>query len=93
MLIITLPVIFPAVVALGFDPIAFGVIIVILGGCAVIMPPIGMLVFAASAMTDIKVADIFRGVLPFYTALLAALVLLLIFPGVATWLPNMMRGG
>lgn len=92
-LILTLPIIFPTVVALGFDPIWFGVILVILVEIGQVTPPIGMSVFALqSVVKDVPMYTIFAGVLPLWLALLAVIILLVIFPQLVLFLPNLLFG-
>jgi tripartite ATP-independent transporter DctM subunit len=89
MVILTVPIIFPVIVALGFDPIWFGVIIVMTVELGLIHPPVGMIVFVIkSVIGDIAFSTIFRGVLPFIVTDLIRLVILIAFPILATWLPS-----
>jgi tripartite ATP-independent transporter DctM subunit len=91
MIILTIPIIFPVIVALGFDPIWFGIIIVMTVELGLIHPPVGMNVFVIkSVIQDVKFATIFRGVLPFIAADLLRLVILIAFPIIALWLPSRM---
>ena len=91
MIILTIPIIFPVIKALGFDPIWFGVIIVMTVELGLIHPPVGMNVFVIkSVVPDVKFSTIFRGVLPFIVTDLIRLVILIAFPLLATWLPARM---
>ncbi len=91
MIILTIPIVFPVIRALGFDPIWFGVIIVMTVELGLIHPPVGMNVFVIkSVVQDVKFATIFRGVLPFIATDLIRLVILIAFPLLATWLPQRM---
>ncbi|MGO8867000.1 MAG: TRAP transporter large permease [Alphaproteobacteria bacterium] len=91
MIILTVPIIFPVIKALGFDPIWFGVIIVMTVELGLIHPPVGMNVFVIkSVVQDVKFSTIFKGVLPFIVTDLLRLVLLIAFPLLATWLPRTM---
>ncbi len=84
MIILTVPIIFPVITALGFDPIWFGVIIVMTVELGLIHPPVGMNVFVIkSVIPEVSFAQIFRGVLPFILTDLLRLALLIIFPAVA----------
>jgi TRAP-type C4-dicarboxylate transport system permease large subunit len=86
-----LPTIFPAITALGFDPIWFGVITVLTMEMGQITPPIGVNVFAiGSVAKDVPMQDIFAGVLPFFLCMIACVVLLVIFPQIALYLPNVL---
>jgi tripartite ATP-independent transporter DctM subunit len=91
MVILTVPIIFPVIVALGFDPIWFGVIVVMTVELGLISPPIGMIVFVIkSVIGEVSFATIFKGVLPFIVTDLIRLVILIAFPVLATWLPTLM---
>jgi len=87
MILLTLPTIFPTVKALGFDPIWFGVITVIMMEMGQITPPVGVNVFAMSSVApDVPMGAIFKGILPFMFCMVLMLALLIFFPGMATWL-------
>jgi tripartite ATP-independent transporter DctM subunit len=88
--ILTIPVIYPLVIALGFDPIWYGVIVVILVEMGLVTPPVGMDAFVLSGAINIPVGNIFRSVLPFLIAMLVCIVLLAAFPQIALWLPGTM---
>ena len=91
MLILTVPIIFPVIVALGFDPIWFGVIIVMTVELGLIHPPVGMNVFVIkSVVKDVSFTTIFKGVLPFILTDIVRLVILIAFPMIALWLPTKM---
>lgn len=89
-IILTIPVIFPLVIALGFDPIWFGVIVVILVEMGLVTPPVGMDAFILSGAVDAPLSTIFRGVVPFIVAMIICIVLLTAFPQIALWLPGTM---
>lgn len=90
MIITTVPVIFPVVMALGYDPIWFGVIITMLVEIAQISPPDGTVMYVLQGMRPKPgpITDVFVGVMPFLLAYLAAVGLLLVFPEIALWLPR-----
>ena len=93
MVILTVPIVFPVVTALGFDPIWFGIIIVMTVELGLIHPPVGMNVFVIkSVIKDVNMSTIFIGVLPFVVTDLIRLVILILFPLLATWLPQRMIG-
>src|ERR1700739_1286476 len=93
MIILTVPIIFPVVTHLGFDPIWFGVIIVMTVELGLIHPPVGMNVFVIkSVVKDVSFATIFKGVIPFVLTDLVRLVILIAFPILALWLPTRMAG-
>jgi C4-dicarboxylate transporter DctM subunit len=88
MIILTVPIIFPVVTQLGFDPIWFGVIIVMTVELGLIHPPVGMNVFVIkSVVQDVTFSAIFRGVLPFIVTDILRLIILIAFPMIALWLP------
>ena len=91
MIILTIPIIFPVIKQLGFDPIWFGVIIVMTVELGLIHPPVGMNMFVIkSVVEDVKISTIFYGVIPFILTDLVRLVLLISFPILATYLPSRM---
>ena len=90
LIVVTIPIFFPIVEKLGFDPIWFGVIIVLTGEMGVITPPVGVNVFVIKGIApDIPLEKIFRGIFPFLLALVLFTILLTIFPQIATFLPNL----
>src|SRR5437868_3988996 len=91
MVILTVPIIFPVIKELGFDPIWFGIIIVMTVELGLIHPPVGMIVFVIkSVIGDIDFSTIFYGVIPFIITDLIRLVILIAFPIIALWLPSHM---
>lgn len=92
LILLTIPIFFPvAVNVLGYDPIWFGVIIVMVVAMGVITPPVGMNVFIIKGvMPDIPTETIFKGIWPFLIALVACIGLLIIFPQLVTFLPNLL---
>ena len=91
MIILTVPVVFPVIVALGFDPIWFGVIIVMTVELGLIHPPVGMNIFVIkSVIEDAKISTIFYGVFPFIITDILRLIILIVFPVIATYLPSKM---
>lgn len=91
MIILTVPIIFPVIKQLGFDPIWFGVIIVMTVELGLIHPPVGMNIFVIkSVIDDVKISTIFYGVLPFIITDILRLILLVVFPIIALWLPSHM---
>jgi TRAP-type C4-dicarboxylate transport system permease large subunit len=76
---------------LGFDPIWFGIIVVMVVELGLITPPIGMNVFIIKGMApDVPLGTIYKGVLPFAVAQILLITLIVIFPAIATWLPSTM---
>src|SRR5437764_9339144 len=91
MVILTVPIVFPVVTALGFDPIWFGVIIVMTVELGLIHPPVGMNVFVIkSVVKDVSFTTIFKGVLPFVATDIVRLLVLIAFPIIALYLPSRM---
>ena len=91
MIILTIPIVFPVIKALGFDPIWFGVIIVMTVELGLIHPPVGMNVFVIkSVIKDVKLSTVFYGVMPFVLTDILRLAILITFPILATWLPSHM---
>ncbi len=92
MILLTVPIIFPVVTQLGFDPIWFGVIIVMVVGLGMIMPPIGMNVFVINSLArDVSLVAIYRGVTPFILSDFLRLFLLVVFPWLSLFLPSQMK--
>jgi len=93
MIITTLPVVFPIVVALGYDPIWFGVILTMLAEIALISPPDGMVMYVLQGMrlSPGPITDVFVGVTPFVLVYLLGVVILMVFPEIALWLPRLVR--
>ena len=91
MIVVTVPIFFPIVTRLGLDPIWFGVMIVLIGEMGVITPPVGVNVFVIKGIApDIPLYKIFRGIFPFLWAIVLLAILLMFFPKIATFLPNLM---
>jgi tripartite ATP-independent transporter DctM subunit len=90
LVVVTIPIFFPVVMQLGFDPIWFGVIVVLVAEMGVITPPVGVNVFVIKGIApDIPLHIIFRGIFPFVGALIILTCLLMIFPKIATFLPSL----
>ena len=92
MVLLTVPIFFPVIQALGFDPIWFGVILVVLVEVGLITPPVGMNVFVISGMSkDVSIQGVFLGTAPFLIAMGILLALLMVFPDLALFIPKTMR--
>ena len=92
LIMLTIPIFYPVVLQLGYEPIWFGVMIVLVTMMGAITPPVGVNVYVVSGMErDLSLQTVFRGALPFLAALVAAVVLLILVPGIATWLPGLVR--
>ena len=91
MLLLTVPIFFPLVVSLGFDPVWFGIIVVVVTEISLITPPVGLNVFVLKGVLgDISTGTIFRGVTPFWMVDIIRLLLLILFPMIALYLPMTM---
>jgi C4-dicarboxylate transporter, DctM subunit len=89
--ILTVPIFYPVVTGLGYDPTWFGVMVVMIVEIGQITPPVGINVFAlAGVAKDVPLGTIFKGIGPFLVADFVRLVLIFIFPAIALWLPSMM---
>ncbi len=89
---LTVPIFYPVVTLIGYDPIWFGVIIVLITQIGVITPPVGINVYVVSGVArDVPLQVIFKGVLPFFIALIVGTFFLIPFPQIALFLPNLMR--
>jgi tripartite ATP-independent transporter DctM subunit len=92
MILLTVPIVFPVMVQLGFDPVWFGVIIVMAVTFGLVCPPVGMNVFVISSIArDIPLGRIYRGTFPFIAVDIARLVILCAFPALSLWLPSLIR--
>jgi len=88
---LTLPIIYPAIIALGYDPIWFGVVIVVLCELALITPPFGLNLFILRGMIPgVTMGDVIIGSVPFMFMYVLTVILMILFPGLATWLPSLM---
>ncbi len=93
MMVLTLPVIFPLVLGLGFDPVFFGVVCVLMMQVGLITPPMGLNLYTIAGSTkDVPLEDVFAGALPFVVPILIIVVLITIFPEIALYLPERMFG-
>jgi tripartite ATP-independent transporter DctM subunit len=92
MILLTVPIFFPVVTAVGYDPIWFGVIIVVVVQIGLIAPPVGLNVFVIGGMArDVPLATIYRGIMPFLVAQIVLLAMLTLWPGMALLLPSTMK--
>ena len=91
MMLLTVPIFYPIVVGLGFDPIWFGILVVVVIEISLITPPIGLNVFVIKAvLPDVPTGQIFRGVIPFILADLVRLAIIIFVPGLVLFLPSLM---
>ena len=92
-ILMTTPILMPIITAAGFDPVWFGVILTINMELGLITPPVGLNLFVINGITpDVRLPTILRGALPFMGCMVVAIVILCVFPGLATWLPDTMMG-
>ena len=92
LILLTVPIFYPVAMALGFDSVWFGVIIVLALGMGCITPPVGANVYVVAGVDrDTPVMTIFKGVWPFLFAIFVCIAILIIFPGIATFIPNLLR--
>ncbi|GAB2785686.1 TRAP transporter large permease [Halomonas shantousis] len=93
MLVLTMPIFFPVITALGFDPIWFGVLVVLTLEMGLISPPVGVNVFIVKSVApQVPLKDIFIGVMPFWLVMIVAILLMIVFPSIVLVLPNAMMG-
>jgi tripartite ATP-independent transporter DctM subunit len=92
LIMLVVPIFYPVVTAMGFDPLWFGVVIVMVTQIGVITPPVGINVYVVKSVAwDVPLHNIFKGVLPLLLALVVATLIMLPFPQIALWLPSLMR--
>ena len=92
MVILTVPIFFPVILKLGFDPIWFGVVMVLVSEMGVITPPVGMNVYIIRGVADgVPLYTIFKGIIPFLVMMIICIGLVIVFPEIALFLPNLMK--
>jgi len=92
MILLTVPIFFPLVTSLGYDPIWFGIVVVVIVEISLITPPVGLNVFVLrGVLPDVSTGTIFRGVTPFWIADLFRLAVIVAFPVISLWLPSFVR--
>jgi tripartite ATP-independent transporter DctM subunit len=92
LLLITLPLTFPLVTSVGFDPVWFGVLSIMMVAMGLVFPPVGMIAFVVSATANVDLVKVYRGTSILIIAIFIATALVMIFPELALWLPRTMRG-
>src|SRR5512134_533681 len=90
MILLTVPVVFPVAMALKIDPVALGVMLVLNVEMGVVTPPVGLNLFAVSGTSKIPLPQVLKGTIPFFLGDLSVLLLVMFFPALATWLPNLL---
>ena len=91
MVLLTVPVVFPVAYALGIDPVHLGIMLTLNVEMGVVTPPVGLNLFAVSGTAKIPITQVLKGTIPFFLGDLAVLLLVIFFPALATWLPNLGR--
>jgi tripartite ATP-independent transporter DctM subunit len=92
-ILMTTPILMPVILAAGFDPIWFGVILTINMELGLITPPVGLNLFVINGITpDVKLPTILKGAFPFMLCMILGILILCVFPGLATWLPQALMG-
>jgi len=91
MILLTMPFVFPVITILNFDPVWFGVLMVVLVELSFISPPIGINLFVVQGVTKVPLHDVVIGIIPFVIAFVISLIILIAFPQVSLFLPNLMR--
>jgi C4-dicarboxylate transporter, DctM subunit len=91
LLLITLSLTFPLVMSLGFDPVWFGVLSILMVAMGLVFPPVGMVAFVVAATANVKLTKVYKGTSILVVALVATTILLMIFPQMALWLPSRMK--
>ncbi|MCL2366498.1 MAG: TRAP transporter large permease [Oscillospiraceae bacterium] len=92
LIILTVPILFPALMAVGFDPIWYGIFMVLIMSLGSFTPPVGMLVFILSGLSGVPVPKLFKACVPFISVDLFMILMISIFPSIVTWLPSRMAG-
>jgi len=90
MVLLTVPVVFPVAMALKIDPIALGIMITLNVETGVVTPPVGLNLFAVSGTSKIPLPQVLKGTIPFFIGDITVLLLVIFFPGLSTWLPNLL---
>ena len=87
MLLLTLPVVQPAVIALGYDPIWFGIFMVIMVECALITPPVGLNLYVIQSVAKTQLGEVAKGVIPFLIMMIVTVFIMYIWPDLALYIP------
>jgi TRAP-type C4-dicarboxylate transport system permease large subunit len=90
-ILLTIPIVFPIILKLGFDPVWFGVLIVIISELSLITPPVAMNLYVVQGITKVPLQVISRGILPFLLVLVFGLMILIAFPEISLFLPRTMK--
>ncbi len=91
--VMSLPITLPLIVQAGFDPLWFGVFLILMVELATITPPVGFNLFVLQGLTNMPISRVARASLPFFLLLCLGVILLTAFPNIALWLPSALKGG
>ncbi|MCR4420635.1 MAG: TRAP transporter large permease [Clostridia bacterium] len=91
MMLLTMPIVFPVVASLGADPVWFGVMVTLVGEMGLLTPPVGMVAYVVSGITNTRLEEVFSAIVPFFVAMCIALGVLYLVPELALYLPSVMR--
>ncbi|MDH5537432.1 MAG: TRAP transporter large permease subunit, partial [Betaproteobacteria bacterium] len=88
--LLTVPVVFPVAMALNINPVHLGIMITLNVETGVVTPPVGLNIFAVSGTSKIPLTQVLKGTIPFFLGDLTVLLLVIFFPALATWLPDLL---
>ncbi|MBM4452614.1 MAG: TRAP transporter large permease, partial [Chloroflexi bacterium] len=88
-MLITLPIVYPLIISLGFDGIWFAVLVTLNMEMALITPPVGMNLYVVKGISGASISDVVRGMIPFFAIMLVGMLIVYFFPQLSTWLPNL----
>jgi tripartite ATP-independent transporter DctM subunit len=91
-LVIMTPIMYPVIISLEYSGVWFGVLTIMMLLTGLLMPPVGLLCFVVAGVTKIPLRDVYRGIFPFVGALAVAIMIVIFFPDLVTWLPDLMSG-
>jgi len=91
MILILTPVLLPVVMALGMDPVQFGIIILFNAGMGLLTPPVGTVLFVGCAIGKVSIGAGTRAMMPFFLAMIVALLLITFIPAISMWLPGVFQ--
>jgi tripartite ATP-independent transporter DctM subunit len=90
-LILATPIFFPLALKLGYDPVWFGVIVMVTNMIGIILPPMAINVFVVSGITKVPLGTVYKGIYPYIVGMSVCLLILLFFPQISLWLPNLLK--
>jgi C4-dicarboxylate transporter, DctM subunit len=91
LLLLTLQLTFPLIISLGFDPVWFGVVSMLMVAMGLVFPPVGMIAFVVSSSANVSLVKVYKGTSILMIALVLTTILIMVFPQIVLWLPNRMR--